>query len=101
MGPWYRSLTGQPDPSSPSSSSSSPTSASLLPLDAALLTGLEAKNKAALEKLDERLKHAHETEGETEISDALRARANYLTKIGDKVRLFRVVFWRVGAEGGV
>ncbi|KAJ7208163.1 PCI-domain-containing protein [Mycena haematopus] len=67
MGPWYRSLT-----------------VAVLPLDATLLEELEAKNSAALEKLDERLKHAQETEGESEISDALRGRANYLTKIGDK-----------------
>ncbi|KAF7311623.1 hypothetical protein MKEN_01065500 [Mycena kentingensis (nom. inval.)] len=87
MGPWYRSLTQVPAPESPlspSASSSSPVP-SVVPLDSALLEELEAKNKATLEKLDERLKHAQETEGESEISDALKGRANYLTKIGDKV----------------
>ncbi|KAJ7695005.1 PCI-domain-containing protein [Mycena olivaceomarginata] len=100
MGPWYRSLTGQPPKPKPaptedsqtaetSSSASAPPptptpAVAVLPLDATLLEELEAKNSAALEKLDERLKHAHETEGESEISDALRGRANYLTKIGDK-----------------
>ncbi|KAF8185007.1 proteasome 26S subunit [Mycena galopus ATCC 62051] len=99
MGPWYRSLTGQPPKPRPSTTEQSesaetastsappPSPAStvaVLPLDASLLAELETKNTAALEKLDERLKHAHETEGESEISDALRGRANYLTKIGDK-----------------
>jgi 26S proteasome regulatory subunit N7 len=47
---------------------------------------MEQTNKDELEKLDERLKEAETTEGESEISDALKARANYLTRIGDKVR---------------
>ncbi|KAL5632387.1 hypothetical protein ACGC1H_005375 [Rhizoctonia solani] len=55
-------------------------------VDEAVITQLEAKNKEELEKLDARLKEAEETEGETEISDALRARASYLTRIGDKDR---------------
>jgi 26S proteasome regulatory subunit N7 len=50
---------------------------------------MEQTNKDELDKLDERLKEAEKTEGESEISDALKARANYLTKIGDKVRLHR------------
>jgi 26S proteasome regulatory subunit N7 len=49
---------------------------------------METANKAELEKLDERMKEAEKTEGESEISDALKARANYLTKIGDKVLSF-------------
>jgi 26S proteasome regulatory subunit N7 len=54
-------------------------------IDEATLSAMEAKNKEELEKLDARLKEAEEIEGETEISDALRARATYLTRIGDKV----------------
>ncbi|ELU42278.1 proteasome 26S subunit [Rhizoctonia solani AG-1 IA] len=55
-------------------------------VDESTIAQLEAKNKEELEKLDARLKEAEETEGETEISDALRARASYLTRIGDKDR---------------
>ncbi|KAJ7756776.1 26S proteasome subunit RPN7-domain-containing protein [Mycena maculata] len=97
MGPWYRSLTQAPSTSAPEAqtptqtASQSSTSASaatptptVIPFDATILEELEKKNSAALEKLNERLKHAQETEGESEISDALRGRANYLTKIGDK-----------------
>lgn len=51
----------------------------------ALVKRLEDKNKAELEALDQKLKAAEETEGETEISEALRAKASYLTKIGEKV----------------
>lgn len=72
MGTWYRSLT-------------SATGAGNIPPNEELLKKLEATNTEALAKLDTRLKEAEETEGESEISDALRARANYLTKIGDKV----------------
>ncbi|KAJ7934845.1 PCI-domain-containing protein, partial [Mycena leptocephala] len=75
MGPWYRSLTGQSlkpglSTTEQSESAASTSSPPLSPTST---------------KLDERLKHARETEGESEISDALRGRANYLTKIGDKV----------------
>jgi len=62
------------------------TSTSALPLDQTLLDSMEKTNKEELEKLDERLSEAEKTEGETEISDALRARANYFTRIGDKDR---------------
>ena len=50
------------------------------------LSQLQAVNATTLESLDTALASANETEGESEISDALRARANYLTKIGDKDR---------------
>ncbi|KAF8599455.1 PCI-domain-containing protein [Ceratobasidium sp. AG-I] len=55
-------------------------------IDESALSAMEAKNKEELEKLDTRLKEIEETEGETEISEALRARASYLTRIGDKER---------------
>lgn len=74
MGPWYRSLT----------TAASSSSASLLPLDSTILSSLESANEQELKRLDERLSDAEKTEGETEISDALKAKANYLTRIGDK-----------------
>jgi 26S proteasome regulatory subunit N7 len=46
---------------------------------------MENSNKEELERLDERLAEAEKTEGESEISDALKARANYLTRRGDNV----------------
>ena len=70
MAPYYRILT----------------SSGALPLDQALLETMERANKEDLEKLDERLAEAVKTDGESEISDALKARANYFTRIGDKVR---------------
>lgn len=71
MAPYYKSLT---------------SASSVVPLDEALLAEMEKANEAELTRLDERLAEAEKTEGESEISDALKARANYLTKIGDKVR---------------
>ncbi|KZV97949.1 hypothetical protein EXIGLDRAFT_713376 [Exidia glandulosa HHB12029] len=69
MAPWYKHIA-----------STTPT----LQLDSALLDKMEAQNKTELDALDARLAEAEKTEGETEISDALRARATYLTRIGDK-----------------
>ncbi|GJE98959.1 26S proteasome subunit RPN7-domain-containing protein [Phanerochaete sordida] len=60
------------------------TSSGALPLDSSLLESLEKANKEELEKLDERLAEAEKIEGESDIADALRARANYFTQIGEK-----------------
>ena len=70
MGPYYKSIT---------------SASNILPLDKALLAEMEAANEEELKKLDERLAEAEKIEGESEISDALKARANHLTRIGDKV----------------
>ena len=59
---------------------------SALKLDTTLLASMEKANAEELARLDERLAEAEKTEGESEISDALKARANFLTRIGDKVR---------------
>ena len=73
MGPYYRIIT---------------SASSLLPLDQSLLDSMEKENEEELKKLDDRLAEAEKIEGESEISDALKARANYLTRIGDKVSDF-------------
>lgn len=70
MAPYYRIIT---------------STASGLPLDQSLLDAMEKENAEELHKLDERLDEAKKIEGESEISDALKARANYLTRIGEKV----------------
>ncbi|KAF9220127.1 PCI-domain-containing protein [Gyrodon lividus] len=62
------------------------TSSSPLDADPALLESMEKANEEELKKLDERLAEAEKTEGESEISDALKARANHLTRVGDKER---------------
>ncbi|KAH7108264.1 PCI-domain-containing protein [Auriculariales sp. MPI-PUGE-AT-0066] len=69
MAPWYRVIAAN----TPS-----------LKCDDALLDKLAAQNKTELDALDARLAEAEKIEGESEISDALRARATYLTRIGDK-----------------
>ena len=70
MAPYYKSLAA---------------SGSSIPVVKTLLEKLEKANEDELKRLDERLAEAEKTEGESEISDALKARANYLTRIGDKV----------------
>lgn len=70
MAPYYKSLAA---------------SGSSIPVDKTLLEKLEKLNEDELKRLDERLAEAEKTEGESEISDALKARANYLTRVGDKV----------------
>lgn len=62
------------------------TSTSSLPLDQALLDSMEKENTEELQKIEDRLAEAEKTEGESEIADALRAKATYLTRIGDKDR---------------
>ena len=78
MAPYYRKLT------------SSPTS--LLPINQLTLDSMEKANADELQKLDDRLADAEKTEGESEISDALKARANFFTRIGEKVMLSHLYF---------
>ncbi|KAI5476138.1 26S proteasome regulatory subunit N7 [Pseudohyphozyma bogoriensis] len=49
-----------------------------------LLSTLQEKNKTELTRLEEKLEDAEKNLGETEISDALREKASYLARIGDK-----------------
>jgi 26S proteasome regulatory subunit N7 len=64
------------------------TSAGALTPEPELRELMEKDNEEQLKKLDERLAEAEKQEGESEISDALKARANHLTRIGDKVRIY-------------
>ncbi|KAH6575742.1 hypothetical protein BASA62_001771 [Batrachochytrium salamandrivorans] len=52
--------------------------------DPALLTLLKAHNATELESLNNKIKDAEENLGETELSDALSAKAHHFSKIGDK-----------------
>ena len=63
-----------------------PSTSSLLSVDPLLLPKLQRKNTEELKRLEEKLEDAQKNLGETEISDALRAKALYLARIGDKVR---------------
>jgi 26S proteasome regulatory subunit N7 len=71
MAPYYKRIT------------SSPTS--VLPINQLTLDSMEKANADELQRLDDRLAEAEKTEGESEISDALKARANFFTRIGEKV----------------
>lgn len=56
-----------------------------------LLKELQENNKDELTKLDEKIKDAQDNLGETELSDALRNKASYLAKIGEKVRTLQTI----------
>jgi 26S proteasome regulatory subunit N7 len=71
MGPYYAALT----------------SSGVLPLDEATAKGLQEKNEAALAALDAKHADAVENLGETEVADALKAKAQYLAQIGENVSL--------------
>ncbi|KAG9310573.1 26S proteasome subunit RPN7-domain-containing protein [Chiua virens] len=62
------------------------TSSGALVSDATFLDEMEKANEEELNRLDEWLAEAEKTEGESEISDALKARANHLTRTGDRER---------------
>lgn len=98
MGPYYRSFYETPNitlnalaspriPQSPRLARAQLEGGPLGIRDEALLTSLEEKNKEQLEKLEEKIQEAEKIEGESEIAEAWRAKAAYLTRIGEKVSL--------------
>ena len=55
--------------------------------DAALLQKMKSANEAQLKKLDAAIEDAEKNLGESEIRETMLSKAEYLCKIGDKVRL--------------
>ena len=97
MGPYYRSLYDTPNitinplaspriPQSPRLARAQLESGPLGRRDDTLLAELDEQNQKTLEGFEEKIKEAEKTEGESEIGEAWRAKANYLTRIGEKVR---------------
>ncbi|TPX41656.1 hypothetical protein SeMB42_g05478 [Synchytrium endobioticum] len=67
-----------------------------------LVKTMQEANEAELSKLDDRLADASKNLGETEISDALIAKADFLTKIGDKdaaITAYRAAYDKTGPLG--
>jgi 26S proteasome regulatory subunit N7 len=54
-------------------------------VDQGLVDRLESKNAAVLKSMDEKSEDALKNLGETEYSDSLIQKANYLARIGEKV----------------
>jgi 26S proteasome regulatory subunit N7 len=54
-------------------------------VDQALLEKMKEENTTKLKQLDDAIKDATENLGESEVRDALLAKAVYYTRIGDKV----------------
>ncbi|GAA5905078.1 hypothetical protein JCM6882_002434 [Rhodosporidiobolus microsporus] len=63
---------------------SSLISRSVLPSNPTLLSSLQEKNTAELSRLSDKLADAKLNLGESEVAEALRERASYLAKIGEK-----------------
>ncbi len=55
-----------------------------VPVDQSLVNLMQAANDARLKELDENIKKAEESDGDTEIREAMIAKAHYLSKIGNK-----------------
>lgn len=53
--------------------------------DQSLYDSMTAKNTEELKAIDEKATNAEQNEGETEVNEALLAKADYYAKIGDKV----------------
>lgn len=95
MGPYYRSLYDTPNitinllssprlPPSPRLARAQLESGPLGRRDDELLTQLDAQCKKELDALEEKIQEAEKMEGESEIGEAWRAKAMYLTRIGEK-----------------
>lgn len=54
-------------------------------MDVDLLNKMKKANEEELKRLDEELEDAEKNLGESEIRDAMMAKAEYLCRIGDKV----------------
>lgn len=50
-----------------------------------LLTKLQQANKEKFDSFEAKLQDAKENQGETEVAEAIKARATHLAQIGDKV----------------
>ncbi|KAI9009507.1 26S proteasome subunit RPN7-domain-containing protein [Gaertneriomyces semiglobifer] len=73
-----------------------------IPKDTALVARMEAANAEQIKKLDERLEDAEKNLGETDISDALIAKAQFWAKIGDKeqaLSAFKTAIEKTGPLG--
>jgi 26S proteasome regulatory subunit N7 len=60
-------------------------------VDQDLVSKLKASNDETIKTLDDKVKDAQENLGETEIRDALLARAEFFARIGDKVLFMYII----------
>lgn len=54
-------------------------------IDSTLLVKMKTKNEEDLKKLENNIEDAEQNLGESEVREALTAKAEYICKIGDKV----------------
>ncbi|KAI8850264.1 26S proteasome subunit RPN7-domain-containing protein [Chytridium lagenaria] len=71
-------------------------------IDETIMNAAIAANEAELKRLEDKLNDAQQNLGETDISDALIAKADYLSKIGEKekaLNAYRVALEKTGPLG--
>jgi 26S proteasome regulatory subunit N7 len=56
------------------------------PFDQALFDAMKSKNEEELKEIEAKAVDAEQNQGETEVNEALLAKADYYAKIGDKVK---------------
>ena len=66
-----------------------------------LLSELKAKNQNKLNEIENSIKLAQENEGESEISEGIRKKAMYLTKIGDKSKAIDELKYAIEKTAGI
>lgn len=64
-----------------------------IPNDAALVESMNTANKKILAELEAKIVDAEENLGETELSEALIAKAEHFSRIGDKVLIYNLGKW--------
>lgn len=69
--------------------------------DGSLLTSLKSKNEEELKRLDDKIADVEANHGETELSDALRAKASYIAKIGEKEKALQAYDYALSKQAGL
>ncbi|KAJ9051289.1 proteasome regulatory particle subunit [Entomophthora muscae] len=72
------------------------------PIDSSLFEAMTSKNEAKIKEIELKMEEAKENEGESEVFDLLKSKAEYLAKIGSKdssVQAYRELYEKAGTLG--
>merc|ERR1712093_283348 len=71
------------------------------PSEGSLYKSLKAKNDEKLKELEDKITEAERDQGETELSDALRAKATYIARIGEKDKALEAYEFALSKQAGL